>query len=275
MKTFTRINILSLMIVFFLVSSCYYSVDVPELEIVEPSEFTQKLLMEDFTGTWCVYCPAAGHAIKLAVEQDSRFIPVGVHYRSITNPEVMQNSFSELLVNEFSVAGFPKVYLNRREALWPNDYLISTLESKLNRYAPVGLAINSILTGNNLDVTVKVGFVTETAIVDNYKLVVFLLEDGLIYPQHNAVLEINDEIPEIIEDYEHNDVLRYSFTNVKGDNLPNQVATDHRYIREYSITLPNTIQNTNNLELVAFVVDKNDNCLNVQYAKVGINQDFD
>ena len=272
MKIFIQSKFLILIISYFLVISCYKSDDVTGVIIVDPSEFTQKLLLEDFTGTWCVYCPGAGHAIELAVEDNDRFIPVAIHYKAVSNPEVMQNEFAEAIVNGYGVQGFPKVYLNRREALWPNDYVVSALEAKLNRYAPVGLAINSTLTGNNLDVTVRVGFVTETTTIDNYKLVVFLLEDGLIYPQHNASLP---DYPELIENYVHNDVLRYSFTNVKGDNLPNQVATDHRYSKNYSITLPNYIENSSNLEIVAFVVDKNDNCLNVQGVKVVVNQDFD
>ena len=272
MKIYKNIYVLSLMLVSILMTSCYESKDVAEEEIVDPSEFTQKLLLEDFTGTWCVFCPGAGRAIEHAVEDNNRFIPVAIHYHTDSNPEEMQNQFSESIVNEYSVEGFPKVYLNRREKLWPNDYLVSSLETMLNRYAPVGLAINSTLTGNTLDVTVKVGFVTETTTVDNYKLVVFLLEDGLIYEQLNAALP---DLPDVIHDYEHNDVLRYSFTNVKGDNLPNQIADDHRYSKDFSVTLPSYIENSSNLKVVAFVVDKNANCLNVQVANVGANQDFD
>jgi len=185
----------------------------------------------------------------------------------------MQNSFSEEIVNTYNVDGFPKVYLNRREKLWANDYLVATLNAMLNRYAPVGLAINSSLTGNSIDVNVKVGFVEETATVDNYRLVVYLVEDGLVYPQHNAALP---DLPELIEDYEHNDVLRYSFTNTLGDALPNQVPADHRYVKDFtSISLPTSIENNNNLKIVAFVLDKNNNCLNVQSAEVGVNKDFD
>ena len=270
MKIIYKISVISLIILSF--ASCYQSEDVPAATIVEPSEFTQKLLIEDFTGTWCVYCPGAGHAIEGAVAANDRFIPVGLHYRSLSNPEEMQNEFSEGVVTTYNVDGFPKVYLNRREKLWANDYLVSTLESMLNRYAPVGLAINSTLTGNSLEVNIKVGFVEETTSVDNYKLVVYLVEDGLVYPQHNAALP---DLPELIEDYVHNDVLRYSFTNTLGDALPNQVEADHRYTKDFTATLPASIQNTDKLRIVAFVIDKNDNCLNVQATNVGVNQDFD
>jgi len=101
MKFFQKISVFSLLLI--LNVSCYHSEDVPAEEIVDPSEFTQKLLIEDFTGTWCVYCPGAGHAIEQAVANNNRFIPVAIHYRSISNPEEMQNSFSEEIVNTYNV----------------------------------------------------------------------------------------------------------------------------------------------------------------------------
>ncbi len=269
--------IISVIFLLGLMTACFKSEDVPEVAIVDPSEFTQKLLIEDFTGTWCVYCTGAGDAIHKAVHGtngNDRFIPIGIHFRSLTIQEEMQNQYSEALVASFNPnKGFPLVILNRAEAIWADDYLVSSLESKLNRYAPVGLAINSTLTGNSIDITVKVGFVEEMTVANNYKLVVYLVEDGLIYPQYNGSLP---EFGEIIEDYVHNDVLRYAFTNVLGDAIPNTIASDHRYTQTFSsVNLPNTIANTSNTRIVAFVVDANDNCLNVQMADVGMNQDFD
>lgn len=260
--------------------SCYKSEDVPETILVEQSEFTQKLLIEDYTGTWCVYCTGAGFAIHTAVhgsgniEGNDRFVPIALHFKSLSNPEEMQNEYSETLVAEFNPnLGFPRVTLNRKETIWSDDYKISDLELLLNKYAPVGLAINSTITNNTIDVTVKVGFVEELTTVSNYKLVVYLLEDGLIYAQHNASLSNQ---PAIIENYEHNDVLRYSFTNTLGDALPNQIEDNHRYTKSFmAINLPNTIQSISNTRIVAFVVDANDNCINVQMAKVGLNKDFD
>jgi len=264
--------IFNLLIISILLFSCYKSDDVGDILLVEPSEFTQKVLIEDYTGTWCVNCPKAGAAIHRVVHGangNDRFIPVAIHYRS--SEEEMMNEFSQALVAQFNPNGiFPTVALNRNEAIWADDYLVSNLESKLNRYAPVGLAINSTLTGNLIDLTVQVGFVEELTTVNNYKLVVYLVEDGLIYPQHTI------STPSIIEDYVHNDVLRYSFTDTLGDALPNEIAVDHRHTKSFmSIALPNTIQNTSNIRIVAFVVDATNNCLNVQMAPVGVDKDFD
>ena len=269
MKFLFKIVTLSIISLLFLMVSCYSSEDVPESTTVEPSEFTQKLLLEDYTGTWCPNCPRAARAIEAAVANNSNYIPVALHFYKNSDPEEMQNEFSEAIVNEYHpLGGFPIVELNRQETVWAGDYLVETLEVMLNRYAPVGLAINSTLNGNAIDVHVKVGFVEETTTVDNYKLVVFLLESGMIYPQQDGGEEIDD--------YEHENVLRYAFTSVFGDALPNQVASDHRYAKDFTaVDLPASIENTNNLKLVAFVLDKNDKCLNVQVANVGENKDFD
>lgn len=253
--------------------SCYESKDVPEEGLVEPSEFTQKLLIEDYTGAWCVNCTGAGHAIELAASQNNQFIPLAIHFGTSSLEDPMNNIFSTNLVNQYNPnQAFPQVNLNRNETIWTNDYLTSTLEKKLNRYAPVGLAINSTINDDTINTTIKVGFVEETTSIDNYKLIVYLLEDQLIYPQHNGSLP---DLPEIIEDYEHNNVLQYAFTSIFGDVLPNQITEDHRYSKEFSASIPDYIENRDNLKIIAFVVDSNDYCLNVQVANVGMNKDFD
>jgi len=269
MKIFNKIIVISLISLLILMVSCYSSEDVPEGNIVETSEFTQKLLLEDYTGTWCPNCPRAARAIENAVANNNRFIPVGIHFYTNTNIEEMQNEYSSAIVNEYHPeGGFPIVELNRQETVWAGDYVVATLEAMLNRYALVGLAINSSLNGNFIDVNVKVGFVEENSTVDNYKLVVFLLESGMVYPQQDGGEEV--------EDYEHENVLRYAFTSVFGDAVPNQIASDHRYSKDFiEVELPTSIENSNNLKLVAFVLDKNNNCLNVQVANIGENKDFD
>lgn len=273
-KNIPKMNIYKHFYIIILISmslslvSCYESDDVPTQEIVEPSEFVQKLLIEDYTGTWCVNCPKAGEHIESAVTDNNRFIPIAIHFQSTTNHEEMQNVYSETLVAYNDIQSFPTVSLNRFESVWPDSYLVSDLERLLNKYAPVGLAINSTLTNNTLNVTINVGFVQEM-ITSNYKLVVCLLEDGMVYPQTVP----DDDIRDV--NYVHNNVLRYSFTNILGDNMPNEIASDHRYSKDFTATLPNTIENSNNLKIVAFVIDVNGHCLNVQKANVGEDKDFD
>lgn len=269
MNFFKPFYLLSLFFISFSLVSCYQSDDVPEETPVEPSEFVQKLLIEDHTGTWCVNCPKAGLNIENAVENNNRFIPVAIHYRLDTNPEEMQNVFTEELVATFNPSGvFPTVFLNRNETIWGDSYEVIKLEQLLNKYAPVGLAINSSLNGNDINVNVKIGYVEETTTTDSYKLVVYILESGMVYTQ---------TIPGGSQDenYVHNNVLRYSFTNVLGDVLPDEVASDHRYSKDFTASLPSYIENNNNLKIIAFVVDKNNNCLNVQVANAGENKDFD
>ncbi len=274
MKLFIKKQLFSLLIILAVSVSCYKSVDVPEEDVIESSEFTQKLLIEDYTGTWCSNCTGAGHAIESAVDDNDRFIPVAIHYSAGTNGDPMHSDLSVSLVSAYNPSGsFPQVSLNRVASIWANDYLVTTLNDKLNKYAPVGLAINSSISDDKINLTVQVGFVEEATVVNGYKMVAYLLEDGLIYPQHNSSLP---DLPEIIEDYEHNNVLRFSFTNVFGDELPNQVADNHRYSKDFNnIALPNNVENSANLKIVAFVLDANNNCLNIQVAHLGSDKDFD
>jgi len=74
----------------------------------------------------------------------------------------------------------------------------------------------------------------------------------------------------------HDHTARTVFTDVFGDSIPvADTDTGSTHIANYSLAVPGSVQNTDNLELVAFVVGPDDTVLNVQKAALGVNQDFD
>src|SRR5690606_2091781 len=46
---------------------------------VTPSAYTQKVLVEDYTGTWCGYCPRMATIVHYLTEYSNRIIPVAIH----------------------------------------------------------------------------------------------------------------------------------------------------------------------------------------------------
>ena len=230
--------------------------------------FTRKVLVEDYTGTWCGYCPRLAYNLEQAEEQNSAVIGIGIH-----SGDVMETSATNLLENEYGVSSWPSGRINRT-ITWNES--VSQITSYLGSNPGLGIGINSSLTGNSVSVDIKINYDIESS---GNKLVVYLIEDGLIYPQTNYYN--NDpnspwyQTGDPIQNFEHNNVLRNTFTNVFGDVIPDGVV-DEEFTINYVATVPTSVQNTSNLEIVAFVVKSSSgSVINVQHSPVGVVQDYD
>ncbi|MBR9847160.1 MAG: Omp28-related outer membrane protein [Algicola sp.] len=181
----------------------------------------------------------------------------------------------DVLLSEFGITGFPSGRVNRT-INWNES--TSQPVSLLNNRQNMGLAINSSISGNTITAEVKVHYDLKPASPN--RLVVYLLENGLVYPQVNFY-NGDPSSPFFqqgnpIMDYVHNHTARTTLTNVFGDAIPNaEATTGNTYTANYTLTVPGNVQNSANLELVAFTVGPDNKVLNVQKADLGENKDFD
>jgi len=234
------------------------------------STHTTKVMIEDYTGTWCQYCPRLAYALDQAVAANANIIPVAIHDdNDMPFPNV--NS----LLNTFNVTGFPAGRLNRT-INWNES--TSQPVALLGNRQHMGLAISSSLSGNTITAEVKVHY--DLKVTDPNRIVVYLLENGLVYPQINFYNGDPSspffQMGNPIVDYVHNHTARMAFTDLYGDNIPlAESGTGDTYIANYTVTVPSNVENSANLELVAFVVGTDNKVLNVQKADVGETVDFD
>ncbi len=265
-----------------------------------PSEYTQKVLVEDYTGTWCSYCPRMAQILDFFTEYNDNVIPIAIHCEGAGEPDpwVYEHWAQMAHVNNYNAGGQPKGKINR---IYNVDMLIGSqpcpnnaegyhpqIDPYLNQSAPLGLSINSTLSGNSLNINVKVGFATGD--ISNAKLVVNLIEEGLTHNQANAYY--GSSFPNCpfnqgaynqnpIPNFPQKHVLLKSFTDIFGDAIPTgEVEEGNIWSRDLNVTLPSNVTNANNLYIVAFVVGNGNEvktraALNVQRAKVGTFQDFD
>lgn len=231
---------------------------------------TTKILIEDYTGTWCGYCPRLATALEKLVESNSNVVPVALHDdNSFPFPGV------KTLVSLFNVRGFPTGKVNR-VIDW--DETSTQVTPYLNKKRNLGLAINSSIAGDNITVNVKVHYDVKSS--GKNRLVVYVLENGLVASQANY-FNGDSSSPwyqkgNPITDFIHNHTARKSLTILKGDDIPeDENATGSTYAVSFNSSLPSSIKDREKLELVAFVVDKNNAVINVQKAKVGEDKDFD
>ena len=231
-----------------------------------PITFKQNVVVEDFTGTWCGWCPRVSEAVRLLKQETSDAIVVAIH-----NGDAMQFSQESVIRQAFNVTGFPTALINRQER-WasPQPSNVSQVTGKMSGKSYASIAMESRLEGDALflNVKVKMGYS-----YDSMRLAVYMLEDGLIYDQRNFTSYYGGADP--IIDFVHDDVLRSSLTNVFGDNIPSdEVGHSKIYSRDFQYAIPGTY-NKSKIKLVAFVTTGDDRSIvNVRQSKIGETQDF-
>lgn len=248
----------------YTIDSQIYSTDLIGFNIVEP---INKVVVEDYTGTWCGYCPPVAHAIYELKEVYDNIISVGIH----NNDELTIDQESDLR-SELGISGFPSARLNRTIS-WLDPYQISDVNSLLSEENHVAISINSNL--ENIELGVDLRIVSNVELV-NHKLVIYLVESNLIYDQSNYFNYVEDSyfynLGNPIENYSHQDVLRKSITNISGNVLDIiQPLNDYKFNFNVQINPDFVVEN---LAIVAIVVDSNNNAINSQLGAVNSFQDF-
>ncbi len=235
---------------------------------------TAKVLLEDFTSVGCGYCPrVAGLIEDLKEEYPQKIIPIALHDNFNGKDPFYFNGVRKLR-SAFNVNGFPFLLVDREESTEDENEILN----KLKKYVNLGLAISSELADDKLKVKVKVHYEYEAT--EKNKLVVFLLESGLKADQANYYNNNPNSRyyrkGNPMKDFVHNHVARVALTSVLGDEIPaDKTVKDAVYEKDLEITLPSSIKDSSKLTLVAFVVNRSKEVINVQEAKVGENKDFD
>jgi hypothetical protein len=179
--------------------------------------------------------------------------------------------FVQTLRNAFGVNGIPTVKINRLSGGWNEQEL--QLTNQQAKPVGLGLAINTTVVNNNITIKIKVGF--DLDYTKELKLVVILLEDGLLHDQVNSTAYYGGANP--ILNFEHNHVLRTSYTDIFGDAIASdKTKSGKEYSKTFNVTIPENVKNKNKLSIVAFVVKgSNKEVINVQKVALGSIQDFD
>jgi hypothetical protein len=240
------------------------TVQVSSLSIVTPQNFTQKAIIEDYTGTWCGWCPRVSYAISLVEDATDKVFAVGVHIG-----DGMENTYSLSLEAGFSVTGYPTAYVDR-SSMWvyPEPNNVGQATDMAQGMTNSGLALNSMLQGTTLNVIVNTGFTQEK---NNVKMVLFVLEDGIIANQSNYTSYYGGGSS--LPNFEHNHVLRYAATDVLGDVTNGSVGV-HQKI--FNINLPLSILDKTKIGVLAMLVDSTGKVVyNAQYAPVDTEKEFD
>jgi thiol-disulfide isomerase/thioredoxin len=236
-----------------------------------PSPFTQKILTEDYTGTWCGYCPRVGVSLKTYSGANPNCIVVGIHGPSGSSDPYNYQYVTQLASN-FSISSFPTVIVNR-DSKWNENS--TELNTQLTKRAPVGLGLETTISGSTINIKAKVKFDITTEMP--LKLIVMLVEDGLTYPQTNYYAPTYGADP--ITNYVHKNTLRSAATDIFGDDIPlaQQVSGT---TWEKNLTVSAAGYSISNCRIIATVVYGTNGLgrrgsLNTQIVNAGQTKNFD
>ena len=243
-----------------------YNTVLKSYSIVDP---VNKVLLEDFTGTWCGYCPPVKYAINMAMDLYSENLTVVATHQ---NDEFAIDEEQDL-TGSLGPFGLPEARINRLIE-WIDPYDITELNDIVLTQNPIAISIESNVEGN--DLISRIRFVSKESL-DNFKIVVYLTENNLIADQANY-LNFDENsyfygMGNPILDYSHEDVLRYSFTNILGDEILNTEPLSENIIN-FNLDMNQFDFNLNNTNIIAIIVNSDNLALNSQSARVGEFQDF-
>lgn len=266
---------LNLFLLSIFVSSCSDTVIVenkPDQSVNAPAisgYFKKRVLIEDYTGTWCGNCTRVAYAIDQVNEQTDKAVNVAIHNGNDPYHFAGIDPLKNLILPDSPLA-LPVSRLNR-VVMWtfPEPTNIQEAIDLTSNNTTLGLAMNSTVSNGTINLDVNVKFLDDYS---NLKLVVYLLEDHLIYMQRNYTNYYNAVNP--IPNYEHNHVLRSSLTDILGDAISGTSNGD-TVTKNFSIPIPTNVSNAANISFVAFVVGSDNKALNARAAHANENQSFE
>lgn len=270
----------------------YESLESNVLTITSEAQRTnKKILVEEFTGEWCGWCPQAAFNLDKLVRENNRVLTVGIH-----NGDDFEYANEATIRNAFGLNYFPSGLVGRVNLGGDVGYNGVTLDTKvtdeINRQLDqeevlVGLSIDSKVTGEHLTVDVKANFYNN--IEEPVFLTIYLIENDVTGDvQENYFADYAPfagtyyySQPARLEGYVHQYLLRKVATDVYGEAIPKaETKRDNIYsFDQNTISLANL--NAAKCFVIAFVHydlkgnGGNKSILNAQQVQAGSNIGFE
>ena len=226
----------------------------------------QKHLVEQFTSTYCTYCPLGNSMLSILTSQRDDIVWVGIHGNlgSGVDPYTTAQGDSAMIYMTGGSVSYPSAAFDRSTG-WENDMQMINSIGYYEEYheqiaGELGMFFDHIATQNPTFATININPVVDLearqAVItvsgemspdfdflmgNDNKLTVYLTEDSIIARQLNNGAWINQ--------YMHNGVFRCALESVQGVDFN---KTGDGYSNEFTVTIPED-WNINNLNVVAFI----------------------
>ncbi|MDE6288679.1 MAG: hypothetical protein K2M00_07855, partial [Muribaculaceae bacterium] len=232
--------------------------------VVDPAKsFERNVVIEEFTGIWCGYCPVGIVAMDYIRENNNnhRYIPVAVHY----DDALSAVSFSKVVSN-YCGGSVPSAVLNRWQDSYPSlDYgLMDDIEFMAAIPAISTVNASAVFDAENRTITVD----TETQFTfdytdgdQNFILSYAITEDNVgPYQQHNYYTGTN-EVPGWGNRGEYFSMMYFDvarqldkYSGIAG-SIPASIKSGETYKFSHTINATKAINDFNNCNVVVYLTN--------------------
>ncbi|MEQ9402760.1 MAG: Omp28-related outer membrane protein [Cyclobacteriaceae bacterium] len=216
----------------FQIKATYESIESDVVEITVNPFIVRKILIEEFTGEWCGWCPQAAYNLDELVKEHPYVLTVGIH-----NGDGLEYENEATIRNAFGLNYFPSGLVGRVNMGNSVGFNDPTLDSRVldevsrqiyESDVLAGVGINSSFSSNEASVDVNVHFYED--INDEVKITIYLIENDVVSgTQQNyfsGLAGYEDAYyysqPPTISGYNHQYVLRKAATDVQGEPIPQE-----------------------------------------------------
>ena len=254
--------------------------------------YVKKVLIEDFTGHQCSFCPDAARELDVILDVYQNAIGLAIHgVNNFTRPYIMdtvfnpeekyvydfRTSWGEELDSYFEISenGLPKGMINRIDYNSSGDHRkdfgqwSSLVADELEKEVKFGMNIEITQTPQMIadEYDIVINSEAISSMNGNYKLVVCITENNIVQWQKDGNIDDSS--------YVHKHVLRSFLTPTWGDDLAAEETSSDNFSNgysciistlennniNYSTTLPLGVGNAgnwdiNNLYVVAYIYDE-------------------
>lgn len=224
----------------------------------------QKHMVEQYTSTYCTYCPLGNSWLSILTEQRDDIVWVGVHGNLGNGIDPYTTAQGDSIMSFVGNSSYPSGTFDRATG-WENDrQLVNSLGYYAEYHQQAAQELSEFFdyitetspTFATIAIDPVVDLDTRQAVItvsgemtpdfdllmgDDNTLTVYITEDSIVSPQLNAGVWSSR--------YVHNGVFRCALGSVKGVGF-NKV--DGGYSNEFTITIPETWV-MDNLNVVAFI----------------------
>jgi len=216
------------------------------------------VLLQELTGVKCPNCPTgAAEAARLLDDFGEQLVVVAIHGNFLTTPLPesqydFRTDFSRAIENATPFLGKPAAAINRRLFNGPPflaydvDDWETLIQQELESPAEIKIEIDLSEDGNNLNV--EVDFTPLVDLAGGYNFAIALTQ--------GEIEDVQEENGNIIEDYNHEHVLRHMFTAPLGDILGSDLLEGETITQSYSFPIPTNASpayDLDHIEVVAYV----------------------
>ncbi len=232
--------------------------------------FKKRVLIEDYTGTWCGNCTRVSFAIDQMYDQSDKVVSVAIHNGNDPYHFAGIQPLKDMILPGADLE-LPQSRLNRT-IVWtsPEPSNLQQAKSLTGNNAGLGIAMSSTVANGTVNLDVQMKF------AQNYtglKIVVYALENHLIFKQANYTSYYGNVNP--VLNYEHNHVLRQGITNLLGDSITEETTAGQTVTKSFSFPIPANFTNPENISFVAMIVNADNLALNARHADKNENQSFE